>query len=571
MERTDDAARTGRAPSAPLLVTGVFFTIVGCLDMPAPPPSDPPRLAQTQTNARPVASTRPLAAVAGMFRPGATPFYATDLGWTFAHEGQLWVMFGDTWSSFLGDGIRPDADDVLAKIPLRAFPSGDMVELWAAMHPAPRGMPRWQASGPPLQIAVDEPGLPRPIRTVRDGQPLTSGPGLTPIAGFSNARRGDDSGAFGLFLRNQPVPCDADATCRDGFACDRDVGKCAPIEDDLSPTCVLGTASCWCIRIAPGLCQDRAPSIYDESERGRSHAVVMRHEIGNALHDDHTQFVSRAWDTRRFFNATARTVRDFDPERPAGEGNDYTPADGTTPNSDGVLLWGRPNFGGVRALGRDAQLYLAWVPMPLYDAAGAFDWRPRFFAGLSADGRPQFVDREVDAVPLDLDADTPGDQPTELRDLVGQMTISFLPTLRRFVMIYGGGIGSYFTEKIFGPDAAKMALDPAGALYVRYAEHPWGPWTAPEPLLAAGNPNAGVLGEYGPGGLLHHEGCVEPSCVPGEFAYFGPERGQLYAPGIIDAWTTPRPGGSVDLYWHVSTWNPYQVVLMKTRLGRPGD
>jgi hypothetical protein len=41
----------------------------------------------------------------------------------------------------------------------------------------------------------------------------------------------------------------------------------------------------------------------------------------------------------------------------------------------------------------------------------------------------------------------------------------------------------------------------------------------------------------------------------------------LYGPSIIDPWTTHHDG-ETDLYWFVSTWNPYQVVLMKTTVRR---
>jgi hypothetical protein len=40
----------------------------------------------------------------------------------------------------------------------------------------------------------------------------------------------------------------------------------------------------------------------------------------------------------------------------------------------------------------------------------------------------------------------------------------------------------------------------------------------------------------------------------------------LYAAAIIEPWTETREAGAVDLYWAVSTWDPYQVVLMKSRL-----
>jgi hypothetical protein len=37
---------------------------------------------------------------------------------------------------------------------------------------------------------------------------------------------------------------------------------------------------------------------------------------------------------------------------------------------------------------------------------------------------------------------------------------------------------------------------------------------------------------------------------------------------IVDCWTEDRKHVKVDLYWNVSTHNPYQVVLMKTPLAR---
>jgi hypothetical protein len=57
-------------------------------------------------------------------------------------------------------------------------------------------------------------------------------------------------------------------------------------------------------------------------------------------------------------------------------------------------------------------------------------------------------------------------------------------------------------------------------------------------------------------------------------SFSGNPIGRLYAPNIIDEWTedlteaAARSSGerSAEVYWNVSTWNPYQVVLFKTRL-----
>ena len=522
--------------------------------------------------------TKPLAAVAGPFR---TPplgqrtvrFYATDLGWTFTHDGQLWVMFGDSWRSRLGTPLSQDSDDALGTISLRDFPDGDSVDRWVAAHPPARGNPFWQAAAPPIRLVTDIWRRVEPLVQILNGKSLTSAAGLTPIAGFSNARTDNASAAFGLFLRNEPVQCSATGTCADGFDCDAQLGRCAPVTD-LSSACVLGTTSCRCVPIGQktGLCQDRGSSLYDgSSERGRSNAVVMRQQVGSSVRCQSFKFTTQPSDTHRFFNATARTVNDFDASRAHGQGNDYVAADGRDFAGEGVFLWGRPNFGGVGAQGRDAQLYLAWVPMPVYDPAGAFPWKPQFFAGLDADGRPMFTARELDSVPLDLDAAAPGEQPEEVHDLVGQMSISWVPSIKRFVMLYGGDVGTQFLHLIFGTDGKLLVRDPLGSIYIRYAEQPWGPWTAPKPVLIAGAPEHGIMGQYGPGGILFDGSCNQRGCVKGEpvFANLPNERGRLYGPNIIEPWTEPRENGAIDLYWHVSTWNPYQVVLMKTRLQQP--
>jgi hypothetical protein len=320
------------------------------------------------------------------------------------------------------------------------------------------------------------------------------------------------------------------------------------------------------------LCQDRGSSLYDpDSNVARTNAIVLRHDVGVTTPDDPVRFRTRAWETHRFFNATSRAVADFDPARAGSSENDYTPALGNELPHAGVFVWGRPNFGGIGADGRDAQLYLLWVPMPERDARGRFEWNPQYFTGVDGDGRPQFAPREAEAQPLDLDATTPGEQPEEVHDGVGQMGIAWVPSLRHWVMFYGGEGAPMFANAIFREDIAKVRHDPLGSLFVRFAEHPWGPWTPPRPLLAAGHwsSSAEPIEQYASGGMLAHNRCRGRHCARYDPAYLldwgNNNNGVLYGPSIIDAWTTERDG-ETDLYWFVSTWNPYQVVLMKTTL-----
>ncbi|MET0340671.1 MAG: hypothetical protein ABW252_06700 [Polyangiales bacterium] len=556
-------------------VASALIVLGGCEAAPDVAAPTEPVEAQAQQSAEPVVgTTQAIAAVAGRFStPAPTQprlrFYAADLGWAFQHGDALWTLFGDSF--FDGDGtpLLNDADDALGKISLRDFPNADAVDRWLAAHPAADVRTPWRAPAPPMEMSVDARQRATPMRVVRDGQTLRSPLALTPVTGFSNARRDASGGAFAIFFRNDPVQCGTDHSCGGGFDCDEQLGRCAPVRET-SLACVIGTRSCRCVKVGTGtgLCVDKGSSLYDPStERGRANAVVVKHEVGNARPETSHIFDTRSWATHRFFNPTARTVNDFHPMRARGEGNDYGPADGVTPESEGVFVWGRPNFGGIGAKNRDAQVYLAWVPMPSYDRAGKVQWEPRHFAGVDADGRPTFSTREVDGVALDLDAETDGVQPHEAHDVIGQMSISWVPSLKRFVMMYGGDIAPSYLDLIFGPEVPDLRHHPLSPIFIRYAEQPWGPWTRPQILYAAGDVKTGS-GQYGPGGVLHHVRCTQATCAPSEPALTGTadENGRLYGPAIIEPWTRTHADGGVDLYWNMSTWNPYQVLLMKTHL-----
>ena len=47
------------------------------------------------------------------------------------------------------------------------------------------------------------------------------------------------------------------------------------------------------------------------------------------------------------------------------------------------------------------------------------------------------------------------------------------------------------------------------------------------------------------------------------------DTGVLYAPNIIDAYTSSDGAGGLDVFWNVSVWNPYRVALLKTNV-KPG-
>jgi hypothetical protein len=104
----------------------------------------------------------------------------------------------------------------------------------------------------------------------------------------------------------------------------------------------------------------------------------------------------------------------------------------------------------------------------------------------------------------------------------------------------------------------------------RYAPAPWGPWSDPIVLLSPTlDPS------------LYCTLLMGPSGCPGLTDYWGDGRlGGLYAPFVLNRFTqdtsrscfgrTPRPVGlgvsCANIYWLVSTYNPYVVVVMTSTL-----
>ena len=119
---------------------------------------------------------------------------------------------------------------------------------------------------------------------------------------------------------------------------------------------------------------------------------------------------------------------------------------------------------------------------------------------------------------------------------------------------------------------------------IRFADHPWGPWSPARPHLLEGSPTE-VGTPLGPGGVLFDPRCVSqpgapcapsdpirpvdsflPGCFPVGKTF---DNGFFYGANIIDAYTADDGAGGMDIYWNVSTWNPYGVLFLRTNL-RPG-
>ncbi len=384
------------------------------------------------------------------------------------------------------------------------------------------------------------------------GQALAMGIDRTPEAGFSNGA----AVAFGIFTRGVIEQCFA-GLCSTGFTCDPQMGICSntPTADGAIP-CQIGQqpVPAICSNANPhatcvpstggGVCEDLTSSENDGTADGHQLSIAYQMRVANADLVIPEHWYSQVWVTNKFANMTARTVNNFDPNNPATA--DYTPANGLNPIGSKVFLFGRPVFIGAGSLNppRDAELYFAYVSIPIYSPTANFAWAPQYFTGTDASGKPQFSPDPSRAAPLNLNG-LPKPS-SEQYDIVNQIAVSYVPNMHRWVMFYGGDTDPDFLQRaILGPNGPYAQRAPDLAIHARFATNPWGPWSAPQPVFAPGNPAAPAPGsafaEFGP---MYDNTCTpvtSPPCVPTEVKWGTAYTfGFLYGANIIDPWTTPR-------------------------------
>ncbi len=211
----------------------------------------------------------------------------------------------------------------------------------------------------------------------------------------------------------------------------------------------------------------------------------------------------------------------------------------------GVFIFAAPRY-------RASVPYLAYAPVETF--ADTATWR--FYAGLGPGGQPTWVDREQwrsgrrfpggGGAPGQERWNPPGNPELFVPKLeagrsVGELSVTWNRELRLWLMLYGG----------------------PGGILARVARAPWGPWSDATRLLGGEDWLACRL-------LMSPAGC-------GDRRDYWPRKhengrfvaGGLYAPFVLDRYTTPAEGGEgrgATLYWLVSTWNPYQVSVMRTTL-----
>lgn len=479
--------------------------------------------------------------------------HGTDLGFPVARKDDLLLFFGDTTEQ-ANDICGADGnDDMLASIP-REFP-GEAPEL-------------------DVRRSADDPQRFSPLVLMDGDESLSLSVGRVPIGGFSVG-----SAVYSLFNRLELVRCDPDQSepgCggEAGFRCVADIGECAPNRSVVvPPLCEMDSGSgCMpdqrCEPADTGFCIDPTSSQYDDTVAGNIASVVHALDLGVQRSDDPTVFDRVAtFETNKFENVALAQIAGWNATR---EGNNYALGE------QALLVWGRPGFTGSGA--REAQLYLMVLPLPLpsadADSAVARDWSPSYFAGVDPDGEPRWSKDQTDAKPIAMDGVVAGD-PHEDVTLVNQTSIAYVGgDVRKWVMLYGGDISDLLVQ-----DAPAVRTGPSpGSIVLRVADYPWGPFTPPVPHLTPGDPKQ-VGTNYGPGGILYHtlcrdtasERCAPPNGTVNPLVCIETtalvDQGRLYGATILPSYIRENPGGGMDLFWNVSTWVPYSVVMFKTALG----
>jgi len=101
----------------------------------------------------------------------------------------------------------------------------------------------------------------------------------------------------------------------------------------------------------------------------------------------------------------------------------------------------------------------------------------------------------------------------------------------------------------------------------RFAPEPWGPWSPPTLVLGAGDPGVKCVL------VMDDTNCA--SSVPPRTNYWPLSLnivpGIFYAPFVLNRFTEDKTAGAgqpkrTTIYWLLSTFNPYIVVVMQTTL-----
>jgi Domain of unknown function (DUF4185) len=198
------------------------------------------------------------------------------------------------------------------------------------------------------------------------------------------------------------------------------------------------------------------------------------------------------------------------------------PIDGMPEGGPFVLMWGTGAY-------RRSDAYLSIVPAAHFEDGRA----TQYFAGTTAAGAPTWSEKEAEAVPVARNG------------TMGDLSVTWCAPLGLWLMTYDSR-----------PPATR------GVLF-SYSRTPWGPWAEPQVIFEG--VRDGAFGTFIHSPRSHPpDGLVGPVIGAGQ-ANPDAVRGGEYAPYVVERWTRVEDG-ELTIYYTLSTWNPYVVVLMTSRL-----
>jgi hypothetical protein len=511
-------------------------------------------------------------------------FAGTDLGWNYVHNGNLQVLFGDTHATQAGAPIDPDYHPLAGQTAYTFDDGFGTIDLSVWNNPAgfnSGNIPKIQLAQHPSQANA---------KAVNPGH--WSDAFKTPFGGWSNG-----TNEYAIFYTSKPQGCLNNTHCDDhltALSCDTTLGFwneeyydqkdfTGLCKDDgfwpfcLDDTMIDGSGN---VIAGTGFCRDTTSTIAASDDEGRMLSTAVKLRVGVRNTTDNRKYDGiKEWLTNRFKNPTIGTVQDFVPADPPGYLNHDFNVAGSSGANRRVFIWGRPGFVGINATNRKVGMYFAYVDMPV---GTSFAWNVKYFIGTNASGVPQFSNSETAAVALDMDSTVANTQTGDTHDIVSLYNIVWVNHLHKWVMLYGGSVSnnpvglfwSCGVTEFFVGDTECMQVNRGNhAIRMRTADNPYGPWSPPQDFFVPGNPEVNPPTGYyngnvaGTPNIFYHPNC-SGTC---KASYGHPnydasvEYGVPYAPTIVVPWLT-AVGSSVDVIWFMSTWNPYGVWLMRTRI-----
>lgn len=199
--------------------------------------------------------------------------------------------------------------------------------------------------------------------------------------------------------------------------------------------------------------------------------------------------------------------------------------------------------------------HLAVAPMSFFGVQGTW----KYYAGTDSNGTVSWSDREVDAREL-----PPFGSSLEERKYgagyhrcVGEFSVQYDPVLKKWMMLYACADD----PKIYNPRNGR-------GIFLRTADAPWGPWSSPRLVFDPGSAYCRFMHSQDP------SRCPPGSPNPADLGWAVNDRHESAWGGEYDSFLLPPRynqyrDGRLTFYFVMSTWNPYQVVLMRTDMRRP--